>query len=123
MKQSQGIEQLKEQLFEKEKKKGLFWSYAPSISYHTVGPEIVKEQVLKYGDFDDISQAFVLYGTQSMYGTWEKTLKPDVRFKKLNLFLARIFFDLDIEADYFTGGMSEREKKLRIIAERNTQPS
>lgn len=123
MKHIDTIEQQKEQLFEKEKRKGLFWSYAPSIIYQNVGPEILKEQLLKYGDFDDISQAFVLYGTQSMYTTWQKTLKPDLRFKKLNLFLARIFFALDIEADYFTGGMSEREKKLRILAERNTGPS
>ena len=110
------IKQQKEQLFERLKSKGIFWSYAPSATYQTVGDEVCIEHLLKYGDFDDITEAFILYGKKRMYFIWGKVLKLDLRFKKLNLFLARVFFDMDIEADYFKGGMSEREKKLRILA-------
>ena len=109
-------EKSKEKLFEKLKNKGIFWSYDAHVSFRQITNAIFIEHTLKYGDFDDIVELFVLYGKKVIFKLWERDLKNDVRFKKLNLFLARLFFGMDVEADYFKGGMSEREKKLRLLA-------
>ena len=106
----------KEGLFEKIKQKGLFWSYEKSIRLEDVNEGILIEQVLKYGDLDDLAELVSLYGKTKTFEVWEATLKDDSRFLKLNLFLARVFFGLDVEADYFKGGMHAREKKLRFLA-------
>ena len=106
----------KERLFEKLKIKGIFWSYAISTSLRDLGDEIFIEHTLKYADFDDIVELFGLYGRKRIFSIWDKELKNDLRFKKLNLFLARVFFKMDIEADYFQGGLNGREKKLRLLA-------
>lgn len=34
---------------------------------------------------------------------WLKTMATDKRFLKVNLMIARIFFDMDVEKDYFEG--------------------
>jgi putative transposase len=80
------------------------------------GAMIAVRLLLKYADFDDVVKAFEIFDKKQLFDVWEKVLKNDLRFKKLNLFLARLFFGMDIEADYFQGGMSEREKKLRLLA-------
>jgi putative transposase len=106
----------KENLFDKLKVKGIFWSYVKSVLLRDVGDEIFIEHTLKYADFDEIVELFTLYGKKRILSIWERELKNDLRFKKLNLFLARVFFGMDIEADYFKGGINEREKKLRLLA-------
>jgi hypothetical protein len=106
----------KEKLFEKLKFKGIFWSYANSVTLREITATIFIEHTLKYADFDDIVELFALYGKKVIFKVWVNVLKHDLRFKKLNLFLARVFFKMDIEADYFKGGLNEREKKLRLLA-------
>lgn len=103
-------------LFERLKKRGLFWSYDPKTEYSERMDPVLCENVLKYGDFDELVDAFSLYGKRTLFGIWEKCVKNDGRFKKLNLFLARIFFGMDVQADFFKGGVSERERKLRMLA-------
>ncbi len=110
------IEKEKTALFEKLKNKGLFWSYDKLVTLNDVGDKIFIEHLFKYADFDDIVEAFKLYGSRKLYKEWVSELKNDLRFKKLNLFLARVFFGMDVEADYFQGGASDREKKLRLLA-------
>ena len=34
---------------------------------------------------------------------WLKTMASDKRFIKINLLIAMIFFDMDVEKDYFEG--------------------
>lgn len=106
----------KQELFLKIKQKGLFWSYEKKLEYSPLLDMLLIENILKYGDFDDLKKLFSLYGKKILKKTWEEKLCKDTRFIKLNYFLARIFFGMDIEADYFKGGMSERERKLRILA-------
>ncbi|MBV5278041.1 MAG: hypothetical protein J0647_03210, partial [Campylobacteraceae bacterium] len=106
----------KEALFEKLKMKGIFWSYEKSALLRDLGDEIFIEHTLKYADFDDVVELFTLYPKRRIISVWDRELKNDLRFKKLNLFLARVFFNMDIEADYFKGGLNEREKKLRLLA-------
>jgi hypothetical protein len=109
-------EKHKERLFNQLRQKGIFWSYAPSVTLREVTAAVFIEHALKYADFDEIVELFTLYGKKFIFKIWGKELKNDLRFKKLNLFLARVFFGMDVEADYFQGGMSEREKKLRLLA-------
>lgn len=106
-------------LFESLKTKGLFWSYAGSVKAGQIGDDVLIEQTLRYGDFDDIKAIFGMFDREKIFCVWERELKNDLRFKKSNLLLARVFFGLDVESDYFTGGMSDREKKLRMLASQN----
>ena len=105
----------KEQLFTKLKNKGIFWSYSKDIILNKIGDRIFIEYVLKYGDFDDIVLIFKLYDKEFIRKIWQKSLVSDRRFIKLNLMLARVFFDMDIESNYFRGLESERYKKLRLF--------
>ncbi|MDA3938084.1 MAG: transposase [Spirochaetia bacterium] len=103
-------------LFLKIKEKGIFWSYDKKIEYSPALDDLFIESVLKYGDFDDLKILFSLYGKRVITKVWKEKLFCDVRFIKLNYFIARIFLGLNIEADYFTGAMNEREKRLRFLA-------
>ena len=100
-------------LFKKLKDKGLFWSYSKDIKYDE---KLLIEHILKYADFDDIVLAFKLFGKRAIKRVWEERMKSDKRFIKIDLMLARVFFDMDIESDYFKGLKSERFEKLKLLA-------
>ncbi len=106
----------KQELFSAIKQKGLFWSYDKKLEYSESLDILLIESVLKYGDFTDLKQIFALYGRRVIKNIWEKKLINDRRFIKLNYFLARIFFNMDVEAVFFKGGVSDREQKLRMLA-------
>jgi len=106
----------KEQLFEKLKAKGLFWSYSPGICYDESKDDLLMETTLKYAELDDIKVLFTLYGQQRVRQLWEKQLQNDRRFKKLNYFLARVFFGMNVEAQDFAGVNNDRAEKLRLLA-------
>ena len=106
----------KVKLFNKLRDKGIFWSYSKSISFDTAGDDLSIEYLLKYGDFDDIIVGFNLFGKRVMKKVWEARLKSDKRFIKLNLMLARLFFRMDIESDYFREVKNARFEKLKLLA-------
>ena len=106
----------KEKLFNKLKNKGIFWSYSKEITYEEAGDKLFLEYLLKYGDFDDLVLAFNLYHKETIKTVWEKTLKDDKRFIKLNLMLARVFFGMDVESSYFKEVKNARLEKLRMFA-------
>jgi len=106
----------KVKLFNKLRDKGIFWSYSKQIDYSKAGDSLLIEYVLKYGDFDDIILGFELFGKRTMRRIWEKTLKSDRQFIKLNLMLARVFFGMDVEADYFREVKNARLEKLKLLA-------
>jgi len=103
-------------LFNKLRDKGIFWSYSHSITYDKAGVNLTIEYLLKYGDFDDIVFGFKLFGKRVMKRVWEEKLKDDRQFIKLNLMLARVFFDMDVEADYFKEVKNARFEKLKMLA-------
>ena len=103
-------------LFNKMRDKGIFWSYSKSITYTEVGENIFIEHLLKYGDFDDIQMVLKLFGKRKVKNIWQKTVRDDQRFIKLNLMLARVFFGMNVESDYFRGRENERFKKLKLLA-------
>lgn len=104
------------QLFEKIKEHGLLWSYSKDSTLESIGEQTFIEHVLKYADFSELKNLMTIYPLETVLNVWNLEMKNDLRFKKLNLFLARIFFNMDVEADYFNGGTSERENKLRLLA-------
>ena len=59
------------------------------------------EHTLKYGDFPDIVKLFKKINKEKIKNIWLKTMAYDNRFLKINLMLARIFFNMNVESDYF----------------------
>jgi REP element-mobilizing transposase RayT len=106
----------KVQLFNKLRDKGIFWSYSKDITYAESTQNLFIEYLLKYGDFDDIKLGYKLFGKRVLYKVWDEKLKTDKRFIKLNLMLARIFFGMDVESNYFKEMKSERFEKFRLLA-------
>jgi len=106
----------KVKLFERLRDKGVFWSYSKEIQYEDLPEDIVIEYLLKYGDFDDIKLGFELFGKRVMKKVWEVKLKSDRSFIKTNLMLARVFFGMDVESDYFKGAKNARLEKLKLLA-------
>jgi hypothetical protein len=74
------------------------------------------EYLLKYGDFDELKQAFKLFDKVFIYSVWEQKMRDDKRFIKLNLMLARVFFGMNVESDYFKEVKSARFEKLKMLA-------
>lgn len=109
-------------LFNNVKDRGLFYSYNRDITLNEVGNEVFIEHILKYADFDEIVSLFKLYDKDLVYSVWKKVLMHDERFIKLNLFLARLFFDMDVEKSFFNGEISERRKKLQLLASADEEP-
>jgi hypothetical protein len=110
------IETDKRKLFDKLKAKGIFWSYSKEADYKEIGSKLLVEYLLKYGDFDDIKLGFELFGKRFMKEVWEARLKSDRSFIKTNLMLARLFFGMDVESDYFRGVKNARFEKLKLLA-------
>ena len=106
----------KKLLFNKLRDKGIFWSYSKDMSYETAGDTLFLEYLLKYGDFDDLKLAFGLYNKDFIKSIWDKKLKDDQRFIKLNLMLARVFFGMDVESSYFKEMKNARFEKLKMFA-------
>ncbi|WP_155825482.1 hypothetical protein [Hippea alviniae] len=105
----------KRALFEKLKRKGLFYSYSKDITYENLSDNLLIEYVLKYADFDDIKEIIEIFGVDRVKAVWEKSMKTDRRFIKVNLMIARVFFNMDVESDYFKGLKSERFKGIRVF--------
>ena len=76
----------------------------------------------KYGDFEDIILSFKLFGKDRIKRVWEERLKSDKQFLKLNLMLARVFFNMDVEASYFKNIKNDRFEKLKLLASQNQVP-
>ena len=106
----------KVKLFNKLRDKGIFWSYRKDVTYDEAGVGLFMEYLLKYGDFDDIQLGFELFGKRGMKEVWEKKLKADKSFIKTNLMLARVFFNMDVESDYFREVKNDRFEKLKLLA-------
>jgi len=109
----------KARLFNKLRDKGIFWSFSKNITFDQAGNDLTIEYLLKYGDFDDIVEGFHLFGKKEMKRVWEDRLKSDKRFIKLNVMLARLFFGMDVESDYFKRLENERFKKLKLLASKD----
>lgn len=88
----------------------IFWNVK---SNSIIDEATLIEHTLKYGDFDDIVDLFKKIDKDRIKEVWLKTMAPDKRFLKVNLMIARIFFDMDIEKDYFEG-LSNARFEVRV---------
>ncbi|HMA67187.1 MAG TPA: hypothetical protein VKO20_05155 [Desulfosalsimonadaceae bacterium] len=107
-------------LFEKMKSKNFFWCYSGELALDEIASDIFVETVLKYGDVEDIQVLFNCYEATYLREVWIKRLVFDERFKKLNFYLAKIFFDTDLERLKQERKSDDRGNKLRMLASRNT---
>jgi hypothetical protein len=57
-----------------------------------------------------------LFWSYSKDVVYEEKLKSDRSFIKTNLMLARVFFGMDVESDYFKGVKNARLEKLKLLA-------
>ena len=103
-------------LFEKLRDKGIFWSYSKELTYDEARSSLVIEYALKYADFDDIKLCLELFGKREVKAVWEKTMQSDKSFIKTNLMVARVFFGMDVESDYFKKVKNARFEKLKLFA-------
>ncbi len=106
----------KRKLFTRIKNKGLFWSYATDIEYNDQKSDLLIETVLKYGGLDDINTLLKLFGVRRIKKVWENRVKDDARFRRLNLFLARILFRMNVEAKDFAHVKNTRAEKFQLLA-------
>ncbi len=102
-------------LFEQLKTQGIFWSYSKNINYDTFNVNIFIEHILKYADFDDITLGINLFGKRLFKKVWHKQVKQDKQFIKINLMIARVFFNMDITHNYFKKVKNERFEKLKLL--------
>ena len=102
----------KSNLFEKLRNKGIFWSFDKEIDLYDMKDNVFIEYLLKYGDFWDIKEAFKLFGKRKVKKVWEKALKHDKRFIKLNVLIARVFLNLKMDAGDFKELSDDRFRKL-----------
>ncbi len=109
------IYRARDSLFNKLWDMGLFWSYYKNINYDQAGPELLVEHLLKYGDFDDIRLSFELFGKRLMKKVWQARVVDDKQFLKLNVMLARVFFDMEVDGDYFKRVQNGRFEKLKTL--------
>lgn len=108
-------------LFEKLKRKGLFWSYSDQLQYSDAVRDLLVEHTLKYADFDDITRCKQIFGGNTLQKVWEKTMKYDRAFLRTNLMLARVFFGMDVESEFFRKAKNERFEKLKLFASEDTR--
>ena len=78
--------------------KNIFWNIEKNSKKDD---KTIIEHTIKYGDFNDIVKLFENYKKNHIKNIWFKNIANDKRFLKLNLMIARIFFDMDIESSYF----------------------
>jgi hypothetical protein len=99
-------------------KKAIFWSYSEIPR----DKNTLIEHTLKYADVAEIKKIIAEFGVETCIEVWHKTLLPDVKFRKLNFFLAKFIFnisteDADIEL-YFTKYSKTRGNRIYEIFNR-----
>lgn len=98
----------KQNLLERLTSKGLLWSYDVHTA-NDIPDDVLLEHVMKYGDVDEIYSALEIFGKEKMQQIWENTIKYDYRFIKLSVFLARMIFKLNIEAEDIKKGIDGKK--------------
>ncbi len=86
-------------------KNNIFWNINKNSK---VDEATLIEHTLKYGDFEDIVKLFKKIDKEKIKEIWLKNMAGDNRFLKVSLMIARIFFDMDVESNYFKGLNSGR---------------
>jgi len=100
--------------------RNFFWSYA--ISETTSLPdELLIEQVLGYGEPDDIVNLKRFFKLAQIKQVWQQHLLPDARYKNANVWLAKVFFNITRVDQYIEkySSQNSRYDRLRLLAAKN----
>jgi hypothetical protein len=92
--------------------KNIFWNMENNSKKDD---KTIIEHTIKYGDFDDIVKLFKKYNKNYIKTIWLENIANDKRFLKLNLMMARIFFDMNVESNYFEGLKNGRFKNRVFV--------
>jgi len=100
--------------------RNFFWSY--TLNEVTDFPDdLVIEQVLAYGEPEDILNLKKHFKLSQLKHVWQIHLLPDSRFKNANIWLARVFFNIrqaDKYIEKYTK-LNNRHDHLRLLAAEN----
>lgn len=95
--------------------------FFPSYAEIPNNKNIIIEHVLIYGDVDDIYELLDEYGVETCKEVWLNAIVPDDRYRKLNFFLAKFFFNIsrdDKEIDEFIRFHKEKNARINKILNR-----
>ena len=82
---------------------------------------LVIEQVLSYGEPDDILNLKKHFKYTHIKQVWQNCLLPDNRFKNSNVWLAKVFFNIRQTNKYIAkySKLNNRDGHLRLLAAQN----
>ena len=102
--------------------RNFFWSYAfKDVS--NLPDDLLIEQVLGYGEPDDIINLKKYFKLSQIKEVWQRLLIPDSRFKKANVWLAKVFFNIK-QTDQYINKYSRRNSRydhLRLLADKDIE--
>lgn len=73
--------------------KNIFYSYKINKP-DDLSDNLVIEYCLLYSDVDDIITLFQIFPKRKIKEIWKKQIVPDKRYWKLNIYLAKFFFNI-----------------------------
>ena len=88
----------------------IFWNIKKNSN---INESTIIEHTLKYGDFYDITKLFKKFNKNKIKKIWIEKIANDKRFLKINLMIARIFFDMDVEKEHFKD-LNNARFKVRV---------
>jgi hypothetical protein len=100
--------------------RNFFWSYSiPDRS--NFSDDLIIEQVLCYGEPDDIINLKKYFKFKQIKQVWQICLLPDSRFKNSNVWLAKVFFNIQQANKYIAkySKLNNRDGHLRLLAAQN----
>ena len=109
----------KEEFIKSLSRQGFLWSYDPA-KVTLLPDEIIIEQTLIYADTHEIQTLFKIYDPKTIKKVWKKNLLPDTRYRKLNYFLAKFFFNYKNPNTILNVRHESRLEKLQSLVAQNT---
>ena len=107
----------KEKLINLLAQQGFLWSYDPA-KVGSLPDEIIIEHTLIYADTPQIQTLFEIYNAKTIKKVWKKSILPNIRYRKLNYFLAKFFFNYRHPNILLNQHHETRLEKLqRLVAE------
>lgn len=102
----------KKELFTKLKKQNIFWSYDTSS---VLNDDLIIEHTLIYADVEDILSLFSIYKPEKIRQVWIQKIVPDARYKKLNHYLGKFFFNIKNINSYLKkyGSINNRYARIK----------
>ena len=110
---------LKQELFEYAKNKNLFWSYSKELQLSEVNDNLLIEKVLKYGDVSELKKLFLIFHKDLLIDVWGRFILFDEQFSKLNYYLSKLFFNIDISEIKKKYHKDKRIERLKLLTAQN----